>query len=79
MELDEAILKRSSVRYFSDEPVGNEEIRALIEAAIRAPTASGLDENYYLVGVIPIGIPRNEAEARPSRGRKRVEEVTRIL
>ncbi|NJF24307.1 nitroreductase family protein [Thermococcus sp. Bubb.Bath] len=49
MELDEAILKRSSVRYFSDEPVREEEIRALIEAAIRAPTASGLENWFFVV------------------------------
>ena len=48
MELDEAIAKRSSVRYFSDEPVSDETIRELIGAAIRAPTASGL-ENWLFV------------------------------
>jgi nitroreductase len=49
MKLDEAILKRSSVRYFSDEPVSEEEITALIEAAIRAPTASGLENWFFVV------------------------------
>lgn len=48
MELDEAIAKRTSVRYFSEEPVSEEAIGELIEAAIRAPTASGL-ENWLFV------------------------------
>ncbi len=48
MELDEAIAKRTSVRYFRDEPVSEETIWELIEAAIRAPTASGL-ENWLFV------------------------------
>ncbi|AMQ18108.1 nitroreductase family protein [Thermococcus peptonophilus] len=49
MELDEAIMKRASVRYFSEEPVSDDEIRALIEAAIRAPTASGLENWLFAV------------------------------
>lgn len=49
MELDEAIMKRASVRYFSEEPISDEEIRALIEAAIRAPTASGLENWLFVV------------------------------
>ncbi len=48
MELDEAIAKRTSVRYFRDEPVSEETIEELIEAAVRAPTASGL-ENWLFV------------------------------
>lgn len=49
MKLDEAIMKRASVRYFKDDPVSDEEIRALIEAAIRAPTASGLENWLFVV------------------------------
>lgn len=48
MELDEAIRLRTSVRYFSEEPLEEETLRALVEAAIRAPTASGL-ENWLFV------------------------------
>ncbi|WP_010478531.1 nitroreductase family protein [Thermococcus zilligii] len=48
MELDEAILRRTSVRYFSDEAVSDDTIRELIKAATRAPTASGL-ENWLFV------------------------------
>ncbi len=48
MELDEAIMKRTSVRYFLEKPVPKEDIEKLIEAAIRAPTASGL-ENWKFV------------------------------
>lgn len=49
MELNEAINLRTSVRYFTEEPVSDEEITALIEAAIRAPTASGLENWLFVV------------------------------
>ncbi|EEB74325.1 nitroreductase family protein [Thermococcus sp. AM4] len=49
MELDEAIRKRTSVRYFREEPVPEEAIKKLIEAAIRAPTASGLENWLFVV------------------------------
>ncbi|WP_048152528.1 nitroreductase family protein [Palaeococcus ferrophilus] len=49
MELNEAINLRTSVRYFMEEPVSDGEIRALIEAAIRAPTASGLENWLFVV------------------------------
>lgn len=49
MKLDEAIMKRASVRYFTEEPVSDDEIRVLIEAAIRAPTASGLENWLFVV------------------------------
>ena len=49
MELDDAIAKRTSVRYFSDEPVSEEAIRELIGAAIRAPTASGLENWTFAI------------------------------
>ncbi|ASJ09593.1 NAD(P)H-flavin oxidoreductase [Thermococcus siculi] len=49
MELDEAITKRTSVRYFRDEPIGEETIKTLVEAAVRAPTASGLENWLFVV------------------------------
>jgi nitroreductase len=49
MELDKAIISRTSVRYFTDEPVGEEAIKRLIEAAVRAPTASGLENWLFVV------------------------------
>ncbi|NJE01509.1 nitroreductase family protein [Thermococcus sp. JdF3] len=48
MELDDAILNRTSVRYFEEKDVPAEHVRALVEAAVRAPTASGL-ENWKFV------------------------------
>jgi len=48
MELSEAINMRTSVRYYENRKVEEEKIRALIDAAIRAPTASGL-ENWLFV------------------------------
>ncbi|WP_456422846.1 nitroreductase family protein [Thermococcus sp.] len=49
MELDEAINNRTSVRYFSEEPVPREAIMKLIGSAIRAPTASGLENWLFVV------------------------------
>jgi len=49
MELDEAIWKRASVRYFEERDVSAEDIKKLIEAAIRAPTASGLENWKFVV------------------------------
>ncbi|WP_456394998.1 nitroreductase family protein [Thermococcus sp.] len=48
MELDEVIQMRSSVRYYSDVPISGDALKELIKAAIRAPTASGL-ENWLFV------------------------------
>ncbi|WP_461864307.1 nitroreductase family protein [Thermococcus sp.] len=48
MELDEAIRRRASIRYYSDTPVPEDVLRELIAAAVRAPTASGL-ENWLFV------------------------------
>jgi nitroreductase len=39
MTLQEAIDARASVRFFAPEPVTNDEINALLRAAVRAPTA----------------------------------------
>ncbi len=49
MELDDAINLRTSVRYFEDEEVSEEEIVKLIKAAIRAPTASDLENWLFVV------------------------------
>jgi len=48
MELGDAIFTRTSVRYYQEREVEEEKIKELIEAAIRAPTASGL-ENWLFV------------------------------
>lgn len=48
MELSEAINKRASVRFYQEREVEKEKLKELIEAAIRAPTASGL-ENWLFV------------------------------
>ena len=49
MELDEAIERRTSVMYFDERPLSEETILRLVESAIRAPTASGLEN--WLFGV----------------------------
>ena len=49
MELDEAIKKRTSVRYFKEKRVPKETLLELIKAAIRAPTASGLENWRFVV------------------------------
>jgi len=49
VELDDVILKRTSVRYFEERDVSEGDVRALIEAAIRAPTASGLENWKFVV------------------------------
>ncbi|NJE08826.1 nitroreductase family protein [Thermococcus sp. M39] len=48
MELSEAIAKRTSVRFYEEREVNDETLKELIKAAIRAPTASGL-ENWFFV------------------------------
>ncbi|WP_297074371.1 nitroreductase family protein [Thermococcus sp.] len=49
MELGEVIRRRTSVRYFSEKPVAEEDIKELIKSAIRAPTASGLENWIFVV------------------------------
>ncbi len=46
-----------------------------IEEKVRG--LAGLDENYYLVGLIPIGYPREDV--KPRKRRKGIEEVLRVL
>ncbi|WP_297501350.1 nitroreductase family protein [Thermococcus sp.] len=49
MELDEVIARRTSVRYFEDKSVGEDVILKLLESAIRAPTASDLENWLFIV------------------------------
>ncbi|KUJ98847.1 MAG: NAD(P)H-flavin oxidoreductase [Thermococcales archaeon 44_46] len=49
MELDDAIFNRMSVRYYEERSVEEEKLKELIEAAIRAPTASGLENWLFVV------------------------------
>ncbi|HEC96225.1 MAG TPA: nitroreductase family protein [Euryarchaeota archaeon] len=49
MELSEAIIKRASVRFFKEDPIDDKIIEELIEAAIRAPTASALENWLFYV------------------------------
>ncbi|HHH99867.1 MAG TPA: nitroreductase family protein, partial [Thermococcus litoralis] len=48
MELDEVIFNRISVRYYEERSIEEEKLKELINSAIRAPTASGL-ENWLFV------------------------------
>jgi nitroreductase len=48
-KVSEAIRTRRSIRWFSQEPVPDEHIREILEAGIRAPTASGAEQWYFLV------------------------------
>lgn len=50
MELIEAINTRTMVREFLDQPLKEEEKQLILEAAIRAPTAGG-NEQWYFVAV----------------------------
>jgi len=49
MELSEAIERRASVRYFKEDSIDNKTLRKLIEAAIKAPTASALENWFFVV------------------------------
>lgn len=62
MELKEAISKRVSIRYYDNREVEEEKIKALIEAAIRAPTASGLENWLFVV-------------YKSEQARKRIHEI----
>lgn len=48
MELNEVIFNRMSVRYYEERSIEEEKLKELINSAIRAPTASGL-ENWLFV------------------------------
>lgn len=49
MELSEAILARQSVRHFSDKPVSDADIRAILEAGILAPTGGNIQPWRFTV------------------------------
>jgi len=49
MELDEVIFNRMSVRYYEERSVEEEKLEDLIKSAIRAPTASGLENWLFVV------------------------------
>lgn len=48
--MTEAIFRRASVRSFTDEPVGDDEVRALLRAAMAAPSAGNQQPwEFYVV------------------------------
>jgi len=49
LELSDAIVKRASVRMFREDPIDDKIIEELIEAAIRAPTASALENWIFCI------------------------------
>jgi nitroreductase len=49
MDVLEAIHSRTMVREYLDKPVGEKEKEAILNAAIRAPTAAGSEQWYFLV------------------------------
>ena len=48
VKLDEAVFNRMSVRYYEERSIEEEKLKELINSAMRAPTASGL-ENWLFV------------------------------
>jgi nitroreductase len=46
--LKEVIFSRRSVRWFDQQPVPQKDIREIVEAGIRAPTASGGEQWYFI-------------------------------
>ena len=49
MEFIDVIRSRASVRWFKDEEVGDEDLNLILEAGIRAPTAFGAEQWYFIV------------------------------
>jgi len=49
MELNEAIRKRRSVRKYTDQPVSREQIQALLDAAVLAPSGSNAQPWTFVV------------------------------
>ncbi len=49
MELMDVIESRASVRWFSDEPVKDEDLNEILKAGIRAPTAFGAEQWYFII------------------------------
>lgn len=48
-KIDEIIKNRRSIRWFLQEPVPEEDLKEILEAGIRAPTASGAEQWFFLV------------------------------
>lgn len=46
---DEVMATRRSIRWFADEPVPEEDVRRILEAGVRAPTASGAEQWLFVV------------------------------
>ncbi len=46
--LKEVIYSRRSIRWFKPDPVPEEDIKEIVEAGIRAPTASGGEQWYFI-------------------------------
>lgn len=49
MDALEAIFTRRSIRKFTDAPVSPEDVRTLLEAAMSAPTAAGVQPWRFIV------------------------------
>lgn len=49
MEIPEIIKKRKSIRSFTDEPIGDEAVEKLIEAAVLAPSAGNMQPWAFIV------------------------------
>ncbi len=45
----EGIFCRCSVRFFEDKPVEEDKLRKILEAAVRAPNAMGLEQWFFMV------------------------------
>ena len=48
MTFMDTLLARRSVRQFTDEPVSDEDIRAIVEAGMLAPTGKGINPRHYI-------------------------------
>lgn len=49
MEIFEAIHCRNSARWFKSEPVADDVLTKVLEAAIRAPTAMGMEQWHFII------------------------------
>jgi len=49
MEFEEVINKRASVRWFSDEEVDEKSLEEILSAALRAPTAFGAEQWFFII------------------------------
>jgi nitroreductase len=72
MELEEAIKGRRSIRKYKDKPVSDEQIRAVIQAGMDAPSAGNLQSRHFYV-VKDSGLRRKLAAA--ARGQNFIAEA----